>query len=143
MGVPVWHMNESDDRFIRLCHEYPRVAIGSCGEYDVKSPTKAVIRLKDIIRHVVDAYGQPIAKLHGLRMLNPDIFTKLPLSSADSTNIAQNIGKDQNWRGTYQPQSKETRAYVMAERIENHNSAGSLNYCEERDRFSIQLPLEV
>jgi hypothetical protein len=34
-GVPVWHMNESDERFIRLCNEYPRVAIGSCGDYDV------------------------------------------------------------------------------------------------------------
>tara|TARA_R110001632_G_scaffold215943_1_gene343272 strand:+ start:506 stop:700 length:195 start_codon:yes stop_codon:yes gene_type:complete len=35
-GVPVWHMNESDERFIRLCSEYDRVAIGSCGEYDIK-----------------------------------------------------------------------------------------------------------
>ncbi len=142
-GVPVWHMNESDERFIRLCKEYPRVAIGSCGEYDVKTPTKAVIRMKDIIRHVVDAHSQPITKLHGLRMLNPEIFTKLPLSSADSTNVAQNIGIDQKWKGTYQPASKETRATILAERIESFNSPGSLQYHEERDRFSIQLPLEV
>jgi hypothetical protein len=58
-GVPVWHMNESDDRFIRLCNEYPRVAIGSCGEYDVKRPNLAVARMKDLIRHVTDDYGQP------------------------------------------------------------------------------------
>ncbi|WP_132928035.1 hypothetical protein [Sodalis ligni] len=142
-GVPVWHMNESDDRFIRLCHEYPRVAIGSCGEYDVRRPMLAVTRMKDIIRHIVDVHGQPITKLHGLRMLNPEIFTKLPLSSADSTNVAQNIGKDCNWKGTYQPQSKETRASILVERIESANSTGALIYCEQRDRFSIQLPLEV
>lgn len=143
IGVPVWHMNESDERFIRLCHEYPRVAIGSCGEYDVKSPLKAVARLKDIIRHVVDIHGQPITKLHGLRMLNPTIFTRLPLSSADSTNVARNIGLDKKWKGTYQPESKETRASILVERIEAHNSTSSLNYCETKDYFSPQLSLEV
>lgn len=142
-GVPVWHMNESDDRFIRLCNEWPRVAIGSLGEYDVKIPTKAVQKLKDIIRHVVDKHGQPITKLHGLRMLNPTIFTKLPLSSADSTNVARNIGIDKAWRGAYSPKSKETRAAVMVERIESHNSTSSLDYDESRDRFDVQLSLEV
>lgn len=57
-GVPVWHMNESDERFIRLCNEYPRVAIGSCGDYDVKRPNLAVARMKDLIRHVIDEHGQ-------------------------------------------------------------------------------------
>ncbi|GLP95300.1 hypothetical protein [Paraferrimonas sedimenticola] len=99
-GVPVWHMNESDERFIRLCEEFDRVAIGSCGEYDVKYPKKCVARLKDVIRHVVDANGYPIAKLHGLRMLNGRIFSQLPLASADSTNVARNIGIDKAWKGT-------------------------------------------
>ncbi|MGQ0421093.1 hypothetical protein ACT4US_20405, partial [Bacillus sp. HC-Mk] len=36
IGAPVWHMNEPDERFIRLCHEFPRVCIGSMGEYDAK-----------------------------------------------------------------------------------------------------------
>ncbi|MGP1205264.1 hypothetical protein ACJ8J6_01025 [Serratia sp. CY47279] len=142
-GVPVWHMNESDDRFIRLCHEYPRVAIGSCGEYDVRKPAISVTRMKDIIRHVVDAHGQPICKLHGLRMLNPLIFTKLPLASADSTNVARNIGIDKKWKGAYSPASKETRAAVMAERIEAFNSPGTLEYNEEAERFTPQLSLEV
>lgn len=142
-GVPVWHMNESDDRFIRLCNKYLRVAIGSCGEYDVKRPKIAVARMKDLIRHVTDDYGQPIAKLHGLRMLNPLIFTKLPLASADSTNVARNIGIDKAWSGAYAPASKETRATLMVERIESHNSPGSLNYCAERDKFDMQLQLAV
>lgn len=142
-GVPVWHMNESDDRFIRLCNEFPRVAIGSCGEYDVKKPSKAILRLKDVIRHVVDQHGQPITKLHGLRMLSPQIFTKIPLASADSTNIARNIGIDKAWRGAYSPKSKETRASIMAERIESYNSTSSLDYDDSRDRIDVQLSLEV
>lgn len=31
IGAPVWHMNEPDERFIQLCNEFPRVAIGSMG----------------------------------------------------------------------------------------------------------------
>lgn len=67
---------------------------------------------------VCDKNGNPICKLHGLRMLNPDVFSRLPFSSADSTNIAQNVGIDSKWRGTYTPASKESRASVMRERIE-------------------------
>jgi len=143
-GAPVWHMNESEDRFIRLCNEWPRVAIGSCGEYDItKNPTGCVLRIKDIIRHVVDEIGYPIAKLHMLRGLNKNVFTKLPFASADSTNVARNIGIDKNWRGTYQPQSKETRASILVERIEYYNSASSLIYDEKSDKISVQLGFDI
>lgn len=67
---------------------------------------------------VCDRDGLPICKLHGLRMLNPEVFSRLPLASADSTNIAQNIGIDSAWRGTYAPQSKAMRARVIRERTE-------------------------
>ncbi|MDC9821982.1 MULTISPECIES: hypothetical protein [Pectobacterium] len=143
VGVPVWHMNESEHRFIELCKSFPRVAIGSCGEYDVRKPAKALMKLRDVIRHVVDENGYPICKLHGLRMLNRAVFTRIPLASADSTNIARNIGIDKNWKGSYSPASKETRAHVLAERIESYNSASSLNYCEEKDRFQPQLAFEL
>lgn len=142
-GVPVWHMNESDERFVRLCNQYPRVAIGSCGEYDVKNPRKALMKLRDIIRHVVDEYGYPICKLHGLRMLNKSIFQYIPLASADSTNVARNIGLDCKWSGVYSPQSKETRSSILVERIENHNSATSLRYDPHADKFDIQLAFEL
>ncbi len=143
-GVPVWHMNESEAKFIRLCNEWPRVAIGSCGEYDVsKNPSGCVLRVKDIMRHVVDKNGYPLARIHMLRGLNKDVFTKLPFTSADSTNIARNIGIDKNWKGTYQPQSKETRAWILRERIESHNSASSLIYDEKVDKINPQLAFEI
>lgn len=61
-----------------------------------------------------------------MRMLNPAIFTKIPLSSADSTNLARNIGIDKAWTGSYRPASKETRATLIAERTEAFNSAECL-----------------
>ena len=66
--------------------------------------------------------GEPLCKVHGLRMLNPDIFTRFPFSSADSTNIGRNIGIDQTWRGNYMPPNKDMRAAVMRSRIEAHNA---------------------
>ncbi len=144
IGAPVWHMNEPDERFIQLCNEFPRVAIGSMGEYDAKRPRRCVARLRDLIRHVVDENGYPICKLHGLRMLNADIFRHIPLSSADSTNVARNIGIDKSWqKSAYAPASKETRAAVLVERIESMNSASALNYNAERDRFMPQLAFEI
>ncbi|MBY7685781.1 hypothetical protein [Vibrio alginolyticus] len=126
VGVPVWHMDESDERLIRLANTWPRVAIGSCGEYDVKHPRRCVEKLKDVLSHIVDDNGYPICKLHGLRMLNPAVFRHVPLASADSTNVARNIGIDKSWKGPYSPHSKETRASVMVERIESNNSASRL-----------------
>ncbi|MFM5187458.1 hypothetical protein ACET9E_04145 [Aeromonas caviae] len=143
VGVPVWHMNESDERFIRLCRHYPRVAIGSCGEYDIKYHKKCVQRLKDVIRHVVDAEGYPTAKLHMLRGLNQAVFKHLPFASADSTNVARNIGLDSAWKGTYKPQSKETRAAILVERIESINSASKLVYDPVFDKVSVQLAMEI
>lgn len=75
-----------------------------------------------------DDDGRPMCKLHGFRMLAPAIFSHLPLSSADNTNIGRNIGIDQAWRGTYSPPTKEARASVMRSRIESHNSSPRWTY---------------
>ena len=122
----VWHINESIERLVRLARIWPRVAIGSSGKYDVSSPRKFLPRATSAIHAICDNHGQPICKLHGLRMLNPTIFSVLPLASADSTNVARNIKIDKAWKGTYQPKSRETRAAVLVERIEALNGAGSL-----------------
>lgn len=138
-GVPVWHMDESIDRFIRLAGKHDRVAIGSCAEYDVSKPSSCVGRLHEAISEIVDEHGYPICKLHGLRMLNSKIFTQVPLSSADSTNVARNIGIDSAWRGTYQPKSRETRAMILAERIESEVSSCKLQLKQEATQSSLQL----
>ena len=55
-------------------------------------------------------------------MLDPDIFTRLPLASADSTNAGVNAGSLKRF-GIYQPVSAGQRAEIIAERIESHTAA--------------------
>lgn len=121
-GAPVWHMHESLERLERLAASWPRVCIGSSGEFALVGTAAWWACIGRAMRVVCDDGGRPLVRLHGLRMLDPDIFTKLPFASADSTNIGQNIGIDQAWRGTYQPPTKEARAEVMRARIECQNA---------------------
>lgn len=126
IGAAVWHANESIERLVRLARNYPRICIGSCKEYDVAKPKQFIARALEVLPAICDQRGRPICKVHGLRMLNPKVFTMLPLASADSTMVARNIGPDQAWKGTYQPKSKLTRAIVLRDRIEHYNGAGCL-----------------
>lgn len=134
-GVPVWHLNESVDRLVRLSRTWPRVALGSSAQYDVSSPARAVARLAEVLPRVSDHRGRPDVKLHGLRMLNPAIVTRVPLASADSTNVARNIGIDAAWGGAKAPATKETRAQVLVERIEQHQSPSCMK--------PVDLPLSL
>jgi hypothetical protein len=120
-GVPVWHLNESTDRLVALAEDWPRVALGSTPEFDVSRPRACLARLAVVLPAVCDD-GVPITRLHGLRMLNPALVTRVPLSSADSTNVARNIGMDGAWTGGYAPATKETRAEVLVERIEQYQA---------------------
>lgn len=121
-GAPVWHMHESLERLERLASSWPRVCIGSSGEFATIGTPAWWGQIARAMRVVCDDDGRPLCKLHGLRMLNPEIFTRLPFSSADSTNIGRNIGIDQAWRGTYMPPTKEARALLMRQRIESQNA---------------------
>lgn len=121
-GVPVWHMHESLARLESLSAEWPRVAIGSSGDYAVVGSAAWWSRIGQAMRVVCDQDGRPMVKLHGLRMLDPAVFTRLPFASADSTNIGRNIGIDSKWQQAYAPPTKEARAQVIRQRIEAHNA---------------------
>lgn len=122
IGAPVWHLHESLDRLEKLVMEWPRVCLGSSGEYAQIGTQKWWTRMAEAMSVICDKSGRPCSKIHGLRMLDPKIYTKFPFASADSTNIAQNIGIDSAWRGTYTPPTKECRAALMRERIESNQS---------------------
>jgi hypothetical protein len=121
-SVPVWHLHETLHRLERLL-EYPRVALGSSGQFSTVGDERWWRRIADAMRVVCDKEGRPMVKLHGLRMLDPGVFSKLPLSSADSCNVARNVGLDVRWRGPYTLSSRYSRAVVLMERIERHASA--------------------
>lgn len=122
VGCPVWHLHESLDRLLRLALEYPRIAFGSSGQYSVIGNTQWWHRVAEAMNVICDKKGRPITKIHGLRMLDIEIFSRLPFSSADSCNIAVSIGLDSKWKGTYTPMSKDVRAMIMRERVEEYQS---------------------
>lgn len=121
-GVPVWHLHESLDRLNRLSRDYKRVALGSSGEWPTPNAAKWWLRMSEVMDAFCDEQGRPPCKLHGLRMLNPKVFTRLPLASADSTNAGVNSGAKERF-GMYTPPTSGQRANVIADRIEAHNSA--------------------
>lgn len=129
-GIPVWHMHEDLERLrylVRCCEGrvYQAVAIGSSGQWATPGNDAWWGRIAEAMELVCDEHGRPRCKLHGLRMLSPAIFAHLPLASADSCNVARNIGIDKRWTGTYAPMTSAQRALVMAERIELSPSAAS------------------
>lgn len=121
-GVPVYHMHESLDRAARLADTYPIVALGSSGAWPTPGTASWWDRMVAVMCAMCDDRGRPRCRLHGLRMLNPKVFTRLPLSSADSTNAAVNCGAVTRF-GMYVPATSSQRAAVIADRIEAHNSA--------------------
>jgi len=127
VSVPVWHLHESLEYLDWLCKAFCRVALGSSGEYKDPGSSRWWSRMHEAMQVCCDEDGMPKVKLHGLRMLDPVIFSHVPLSSADSTNVARNIGIDSRWTGAYAPASKELRAQIIMDRIESHASAHAWN----------------
>lgn len=138
-GAPVWHMHESMQRLERLAAGYPRVCLGSSGMYATIGTVEWWARIEQAMRIVCDDEGRPLVKLHGLRMLNPKVFGRIPFASADSTNIGRNIGIDSRWKsGAYPPPTKEARALLMRQRIEAFNAP--LRFEFSKPKITISLP---
>lgn len=123
VGAPVFHLHEPLHHARYLARTWTRVCIGSSGEYAEIGTAKWWQRMSAVMDAMCDEKGRPLCKIHGLRMLDPDVFTRFPFASADSTNVARNIGIDSRWRGTYSPATKEARALVIIDRTEAFQGA--------------------
>lgn len=121
-SVPVWHLHESLGWLDYLVSNFERVALGSSGQWATPGTDAWWARMGEAMSVACDSQGRPRARLHGLRMLDPAVFARLPLASADSTNAAVNCGAIARY-GIYTPPTAAQRAEVIAERIEAHNSA--------------------
>lgn len=121
-GVPVWHLHESLDRLRFLSGMFPRIALGSSGQYAHPGDESWWLRMVQVMTVLCDQHGRPYCKVHGLRMLNPDLFTRLPFASADSTNAVRN-GNLVTRFGIYPPPTLGQRQQVIADRIEAYQSA--------------------
>jgi hypothetical protein len=140
VGVPVWHLNESLERLEQLVVKWPRIALGSSGQYGQIGTPQWWERMDEAMKVICDGDGVPKTKIHGLRMLDVEVFTCFPFSSADSTNIGRNVGIDSRWRsGAYLPIGKDARARVMRQRIEHFQSPGRYEFdkAKQGDLFAM------
>jgi hypothetical protein len=136
-GAPVWHLHESLARLERLATDWPRICLGSSGEFAEIGTRRWWDRMHQAMRTVCDDAGQPACRLHGLRMLDPDVFSKFPFASADSTNIGRNIGIDQKWGGPYAPPTKESRTQLMRARVESVNAPAAYSFMPQQSEFGL------
>lgn len=90
LSWPVWHLDKPLDYLAELVDEWPGVCLGSAGAY-WQIGSIGWTRRMDATFEFLARRGR-IPWLHGLRMLGQ--VTGWPLASADSTNVAQNFGRD-------------------------------------------------
>lgn len=133
-GVPVWHMHESIEFLSDLCRGFDRVAIGSSGQFATIGTRQWWERINTAMVAICDD-GKPPCKLHGLRMLRIDIFSKLPFHSADSTTVVRDSKYCANWKGYNAPKSPHMRGLVIADRLESHQAAARWESMPEQQRL--------
>ena len=121
-GVPVWHFHESFAWLEWLVDRFEWVALGSSGQWPNPGRGDWWRRMGEVMSVACDSQGRPKCKLHGLRMLDPEIFSRIPLSAADSTNAARNNNQINRF-GMYPPPTAGQRAATIAARIESNNCA--------------------
>lgn len=89
-SIPVYHLGESYDRFLRLAEDYNKVCFGSTDKWAKNGSNAWWKNMADFMDVVTDDDGILPCKVHGLRMLDVRIIKYLPLHSGDSTNAAVN-----------------------------------------------------
>jgi hypothetical protein len=89
MSWPVWHLDKPLTYLDELIDGWPGVCLGSAGVYWQVGSDQWIRRMDEVFAHVLRKH-KTMPWLHGLRMLGQ--IGNYPLSSADSTNVAQNYG---------------------------------------------------
>lgn len=90
LSWPVWHLDKPLDYLSELSDHWPGVCLGSSGKYWNVGGAPWERRMHEAFEHLARRGRLPW--LHGLRMLGQ--IGAWPLASADSTNVAQNYGRD-------------------------------------------------
>lgn len=93
-GAPVWHMDEPVARILRLLDRYPRVCIGSTGEYWRVLTDAWKARMDEAWTEIAKRHTR-IPWLHMLRGMQLSTCD-WPFASVDSTDVAQNHHRKHN-----------------------------------------------
>lgn len=123
IGTPVFHMHESLKYLSYLADNYRTVAIGSSGAFAQPGTAGWWARMDEIMRCLCTKDWRPRCRVHGMRMLNKDVFTRLPLASADSVNVARNMHMVLKRKfARHAPHEYRART-ILEKNIEPYNSA--------------------
>lgn len=93
-GAPVWHLHEPVERLLELADTWPRVCLGSSGQYLEIGAGRWSRRMDEAFNALAQRHRR-LPWIHGLRMLG-QAGGPYPLASADSTNVAQSIYRPPN-----------------------------------------------
>jgi len=88
LSAPVWHVALSHDWLLYLCDNYPKVCLGSSGQY-WKVGSLDWQRRMDETFDFLHQKRTNIPWLHGLRMMS-QTGKRWPFASVDSANVARN-----------------------------------------------------
>lgn len=93
-GAPVWHLDEPITRLLRLTETWPRVCMGSTGQYwqVLSAPWRR--RMDEAWNEIARTHRRPPA-VHMLRGMQLSGM-EWPFASADSTDVAQNHNRPHN-----------------------------------------------
>lgn len=89
--APVWHLHLPISELIFLVQAYPKVCIGSSGQYATPGLPAWCARMDEVFNALAKQGRMPW--IHGLRMLDQH-DGGWPFASADSTNVAKNFKRD-------------------------------------------------
>ena len=123
-AIPIWHVNESIDRLIRLSEAFNYIAFGSAGEYGTLGTKKWHKKMNLAMKAICNKDGVPKVKIHMLRCLDPKIFLHYPFYSGDSTNLAQNHSIHNTVKGDKKLKIKPSNDgwKIVIRNIEKYNS---------------------
>lgn len=88
-GAPVWHLHHDISRLKRLCDEWPRVCLGSSGNFSQPGSRAWHSRMADVM-DAVCVNGVPPVWLHMLRGMSLVKTPIYPFASVDSSDVARN-----------------------------------------------------
>lgn len=78
--IPVWHKSRGKNDFLKMCSEYPYVAIGGIVSKEISSSEY------DAFHWFIDKAHKSGAKIHGLGFTSPNGIAKYKFDSVDSTS---------------------------------------------------------
>ncbi len=96
-GAPVWHVHEPIKRLLRLCETWPRICIGSSGQFATVGDDKWRRRMDQVFWELCRGGPVPVW-LHMLRGMKLS-KSKYPFASVDSTDVARNHNRPHNLAG--------------------------------------------